>query len=123
MLKGKTILVADDNKLNQKILIFILEKNGAIVLLANNGREAVEKMTTEKVDAVLMDVQMPEMDGLQATEAIRNELKSTIPVIGLTANSMESEKNKCVAAGMNTCVSKPFDPTELCTLIVQLLEK
>lgn len=122
MLKGKNILVADDNKLNQKILIFILEKTGAIVKIANNGKEAIEQMTNNPIDAVLMDIQMPEMDGLEATVHIRKVMNSNVPIIGLTANTLEGEKLKCVNAGMNTCVSKPFEPAELCKLILQLTE-
>ena len=123
MLKDKTILVADDNKLNQKILIFILEKAGAIVKTAANGNEAVEQMMMGPIDAILMDVQMPEMDGLEATLYIRNTMKNSLPIIGLTANTMDGEKIKCMEAGMDTCVSKPFDPSELMQLIGQLLQK
>ena len=116
-------MVADDNKLNQKILIFILEKAGAIVKTAANGNEAVEQMMMGPIDAILMDVQMPERDGLEATLYIRNTMKNSLPIIGLTANTMDGEKIKCMEAGMDTCVSKPFDPSELMQLIGQLLQK
>ena len=123
MLAGKNILVVDDNKLNQKILIFVLEKNGATVKTADNGLEAIECMLFERFDAIVMDIQMPEMDGLEASLYIKNEMGIQVPIIGLTANNVEDEREKWTAAGMDSCMSKPFEPAELCELIVQIINK
>ncbi len=122
LLQGKNILVADDNRINQKILIFILEKIGITVTTALNGAEAVEIVKNNPIDLVLMDIQMPKMDGLEATVEIRNTLKNNIPIVGLTANTLDGEKIRCLEAGMNTCVSKPFDPVALVQLISELLQ-
>ena len=123
MLAGKNILVVDDNKLNQKILIFVLQKNGATVKTADNGLEAIECMLFERFDAIVMDIQMPEMDGLEASVYIKNEMGIDVPIIGLTANNVEDEREKWMAAGMDSCMSKPFEPAELCELIVQIINK
>ena len=117
MLDGKTILIADDNKLNQKIVAFALQKSGAIVKTANNGKEAVEFIKNNVCDAILMDLQMPEMDGLEACVHIRKVMKRDLPIIGLTANTMFGEAEKCLEAGMNGCISKPFEVAELCEII------
>ena len=122
MLNGRSILVADDNKLNQKILIFVLQKEGATVVAADNGAIAVELIKNQQFDAVLMDVQMPEVDGIEASQFIRNELKLKLPIIGLTASTMPAEYQKCLDAGMNKCTSKPFDPKELVQLIAEIIE-
>jgi CheY-like chemotaxis protein len=123
LLEGKRILVADDNRLNQKILIFVLQKSGAEVDVANTGSETVNLVQTKRYDAILMDVQMPEMDGIEASTYIRNELKMTLPIIGLTASTMPSEFQKCIDGGMTTCTSKPFDPKELIQLIADIIPK
>ena len=122
MLEGRKILVADDNKLNQRILIFVLEKNGARVTTASNGVEAVEHLKNEPFDTILMDLHMPEMDGLEASAYIRRELKSSTPIIGLTANNLERDNKMCLDAGMNMCVSKPFEPAELCSIIADVIQ-
>ncbi len=123
MLEGKNILIVDDNKLNQKILIFVLEKNGAIVKAADNGLEAVECVLFQRFDAIVMDLQMPELGGLEASRYIKHEMGLDIPIIGLTANNVDDEKSVWSAAGMDTCISKPFDPPVLCELIAQLIKK
>lgn len=122
MLEGKNILIVDDNKLNQKILIFVLEKNGAIIKTADNGLEAVECVLFQRFDAIVMDIQMPEMGGLEASKYIKEEMGLDIPIIGLTANNVEDEKETWMAAGMDMCVSKPFEPPVLCEMIAQLIE-
>ena len=113
MLAGKNILVVDDNKLNQKILIFVLQKNGATVKTADNGLEAIECMLFERFDAIVMDIQMPEMDGLEASVYIKNEMGIDVPIIGLTANNVEDDREKWMAAGMDSCMSKPFEPVRI----------
>lgn len=123
LLKGLNILVAEDNSLNQRIAKFILQKQGAESTIVNNGGEAIEQLQQGGFDAVLMDLQMPEVDGYEATAYIRQTLKSNIPIIALSASTLEADERKCLDAGMNACISKPFDPNELCELILKLLKK
>ncbi|MCP4190853.1 MAG: response regulator [Planctomycetaceae bacterium] len=110
------ILLAEDGLANQKLAVGLLTKWGHQVTVANNGREAVEKHAQRKFDVVLMDVQMPEMDGLEATRMIRlaeaNFSKQT-PIIALTARAMKGDREKCLEAGMDAYVSKPIHKQEL----------
>ena len=105
------ILLAEDNLVNQKVAQKLLEREGHSVVIANNGREAVEKYEAEHFDLILMDVQMPEMDGFEATAEIRAQEQGTtrhIPIIALTAHAMKGYSEQCLAAGMDGYVSKPF---------------
>ncbi|WP_341833871.1 PAS domain S-box protein [Chitinophaga pollutisoli] len=111
-LAGKLILVAEDNQLNQKLAIRTLSGAGAIVDLAETGAEAVRMYTLKPYDCILMDIQMPEMDGLEATRIIR-EAGSGIPIIALTAGALKGDREKCLLAGMNDYVTKPFIPKDL----------
>lgn len=103
-------------------MIFVLEKNGAKVTTANNGLEAIEHIKNDTFDTVLMDLHMPEMGGLEASTYIKEVLKSATPIIGLTANNLERDNKMCLDAGMDTCVSKPFEPAELCSIIVETIQ-
>ncbi len=108
--KPLTMLVAEDNRINQMVIIAMLKKLGHSIDLAQNGFEAINALQTKKYDLVLMDVQMPEMDGITATKKIRemhNEI-SKIPIIAITANAMEGDKENYLRAGMNDYVSKPI---------------
>jgi len=110
-LSGARILVTDDNTLNQQVAQEFLEDVGAIVTLANDGAEALHKVTISHFDAVLMDVQMPNMNGLEATHQIRTKTtQDKLPIIAMTANATKEEQEECLAVGMNDCVSKPVQP-------------
>lgn len=113
LLQGVKVLVAEDNLINQKVVLYTLKNQGADVIMTSNGKEAIETLTTDKCDIVLMDLQMPEMDGYQATTYIRNQLKLDIPIIAMTADAMKGESDKCINAGMQDYISKPFEPKEL----------
>lgn len=111
-LTGKLILVVEDNLLNQKLAIKTLTGAGATVDLAETGVEAVDMYAEKPYDCILMDIQMPEMDGLEATRIIR-EAGCPIPIIALTAGALKGDREKCLLAGMNDYVSKPFVPKDL----------
>ncbi|EKD40694.1 MAG: hypothetical protein ACD_74C00242G0001 [uncultured bacterium] len=114
------ILLAEDNIVNQKVAQGLLEKAGHCVVVANNGREALEKYGAEDFDLILMDVQMPEMDGFEATTKIRAHEQGSerhIPIIALTAHAMKGYREKCLAAGMDGYVSKPFNIKKLADLL------
>jgi PAS domain S-box-containing protein len=107
------ILLVEDNVLNQKLALRVLEKFGFTTDLAQNGRIAVEKVQNNKYDIILMDLQMPEMDGYQATTFIRRELQDATPIMAMTAHSLVGEKDKCIEIGMNEYITKPFNQREL----------
>ncbi len=110
------ILVAEDNPINQKLAVRVLQKQGHTSVVANNGREALELWEQQPFDAILMDVMMPEMDGMVATGEIRAREKATgkhIPIIAITANAMVGDREKCLAAGMDEYISKPVDVAAL----------
>jgi PAS domain S-box-containing protein len=115
--KGARILVAEDNVVNQEVAIGILRKLGLRAEAVGNGEEAVEALRTMPYDLVLMDIQMPDMDGLEATRLIRDPqsavLNHQIPVIAMTANAMRGDRERCLEAGMNAYVSKPISPQAL----------
>lgn len=116
------LLVAEDNRLNQKLVEQILKGYGHSVTFAENGLEAVDLVAKGNFAAVLMDVQMPMMDGLQAARHIRTQLPEPIrdiPIIALTAHAVRAEKQKCMEAGMNDFVSKPFHPDHLQAAILR----
>ena len=104
-------MLAEDNPINQKLAIRLLEKRGHSVREVLNGRDAVQVIEAESFDLVLMDIQMPEMNGFEATAAIREKEKSTgsaIPIIAMTANALKGDEELCLAAGMDGYVSKPI---------------
>ena len=113
-LQGIRILVAEDNTTNQEIALAILEGAGIVAEIADNGKKAVEAVRKGRFDAVLMDIQMPEMDGYDATRAIREDPKfKSLPIIAMTAHAMEGDEEKCLEAGMNGYVSKPINQDRL----------
>jgi CheY-like chemotaxis protein len=113
------VLVAEDNSINQLLIKTMLEKAGHQVELSNNGLEALDAVMRTDFDLVMMDVNMPEMDGLTATQRIRDlpAPKSQLPIIALTANAMKGDREKFVNAGMDDYVSKPIDPDKLAMAI------
>ncbi|MEP6584571.1 MAG: ATP-binding protein, partial [Ginsengibacter sp.] len=124
LLKGKKFLVAEDNEVNQKVIRHVLQKAGGIVDMANNGLEAVSYLTKNAgYDLIIMDLQMPEMDGYAATKHIRNEMKISIPIVAMTASALKGEKAKCLGIGMNDYLSKPFDVSFLYKRISELLNE
>ncbi len=121
ILADKRILLVEDNEMNRVVAETILNQYGATISKAVNGAEAVDAIRNHNYDIVLMDIQMPVMDGLEATRHIRNDLHSTIPVIALTANAVKGEMEKCIQAGMNDYLSKPFEEEDLIRLIAKWL--
>ncbi|WP_207691834.1 hybrid sensor histidine kinase/response regulator [Desulfonema limicola] len=118
------ILVAEDNLVNQKLVKTILEKNGFYVDLVLNGREAVNYVKNDFYHLVLMDINMPEMDGLTATKIIRNQLNNkNIPIIALTAHALEDELKQCVNEGMNDFITKPIQTPKLIETINKYLNQ
>lgn len=101
------ILVAEDNAVNQKVILYILNKLGFAPEMAENGAVAIRKASEKYFDIILMDMQMPEMDGLQATQYLRANLERQPVIIALTANTMEGDQEECLNAGMNDYISKP----------------
>lgn len=119
-LKNASILLAEDNTSNQQIIILYIKNAVKKIDVAFNGKEALEKFGHSKYDLVLMDIQMPVMDGLKATQKIREIEQSTnshTPIIAVTANAFPEDKERCLATGMDDYISKPFQPDELLQLI------
>jgi CheY-like chemotaxis protein/signal transduction histidine kinase len=123
-LKEANILLVEDNLINQKIVILSIQKLVKNIDVANNGKEALDKFGTSKYDLILMDIQMPVMDGIIATKKIREIESSTnynTPIIAITANALAGDKENCLAAGMNDYISKPFQPEALITKMKNLV--
>ena len=113
---GLRVLLAEDNLVNQKVARRILEKEGYLVSVAGSGKAALDLVLQQTFDLIFMDVQMPEMDGIEATRTIRENEKRTgqhIPIIALTAHAMSGDRERCVAAGMDGYASKPIRLDEL----------
>jgi signal transduction histidine kinase/DNA-binding response OmpR family regulator len=118
------ILLAEDNRVNQAVASRLLAKLGHTPVIANNGREAIDLLQQESFDLVLMDIQMPEMDGILATKSIREREKSThghIPIIAMTAHAMKGDRARCIAAGMDGYVTKPINLEEVTAAILTAL--
>jgi PAS domain S-box-containing protein len=118
-LKGLRILAVEDNELNRMVLQVILKKCEVVVTIAHNGQEAIKLIQEQEFDLVLMDVQMPIVDGLEATKYIREELKLSTPIIGLSANAMREEVEICKQAGMNDYLVKPYSER----VLVEVMKK
>ena len=122
LLKHKRILLVEDNDINQLVAKDILEQAGIHVSIANNGEEAIKYVHTNKFDAVLMDMQMPIMDGYKATEILRETYPSSeLPIIAMTANALKGDRERSIEAGMNDYISKPINPEILFETLVKWL--
>ena len=120
--RGARLLVAEDNVVNQQVAVELLRSAGLEVEVASNGREAVERLRSETFDLVLMDLQMPELDGLHATRALRRLANgASVPVIAMTANVFGEDREACFAAGMNDHIAKPVDPDVLYETVLRWL--
>jgi signal transduction histidine kinase/CheY-like chemotaxis protein len=117
------ILVVEDNLLNQKLAGFILKEWGFSFEIAGNGKIAIEKLKNNTYDLILMDIQMPELNGYETSVIIRKNLKLTLPIIAMTAHVFPGEKEKCISFGMSDYLSKPINETELYDLITRHLFK
>ncbi len=122
LLAGKRFLVAEDNEINQKLIDYVLRKAGGTVELFNNGADAIKYLQQDQVfDLIIMDLQMPEMDGYATTRFIRNDLRIQTPIIAMTATAMKGEQLQCIESGMNEYMTKPFEFAELYRRISGLL--
>ena len=121
---GARVLLVEDNRVNQQVALELLRKTGVRVTLAENGREAIQMMDREDFDLVLMDIQMPEMDGLEATRLIRklkNPTAATVPIIAMTAHGMGQHIQKSIDSGMNGHITKPVEPDALFSTLARWL--
>jgi CheY-like chemotaxis protein len=120
------ILLVDDNHINQKVAAHLLQKQGHTVHLADNGREALDLLDRTAVDLVLMDVQMPEMDGLEATARIRAREQGTdrhLPIVALTAQALPEDRDMCLQAGMDVYLTKPIQAQPLLLAVEEALNR
>ncbi|MBZ9633418.1 hybrid sensor histidine kinase/response regulator [Clostridium sp. FP1] len=119
VIRGARILLVEDNELNVQVTVELLEEGDFSIDVAENGKIAVDKVKKNKYDIILMDMQMPIMDGVTATKEIRkNPEHSSLPIIAMTANAMISDRDKCIAAGMNDHVAKPIEPNQLFAILL-----
>ncbi len=122
-ISGAEILLVEDNEINQEVAKGLLESVGLIVKIANNGLEATEMIKAVKFDGVLMDIQMPGMDGYEATKVIRSDFHfKTLPIIAMTASALIEDQKKCLAAGMNDHIPKPINPQDLFSTLAKWIK-
>ena len=124
---NKLILLVEDNRINQVVTKEMLDRQGYAVDIATNGHDAVAALTQHAYDLVLMDCQMPGLDGLDATRIIRQneaeQVRKHVPIIALTANAMQGDRERCLAAGMDDYLSKPFTQEKLGQMLQQWLAR
>jgi CheY-like chemotaxis protein len=119
------VLIAEDNLVNQKVIAGLLARRGQDTVLVATGREAFEAWRRESFDAIFMDVQMPDMDGFEATAAIREAERATdthIPIVAMTAHAMSGDRERCLAAGMDDYVAKPISVKEIDRILLQIVQ-
>ncbi|PWB48232.1 MAG: histidine kinase [Nitrosomonadales bacterium] len=125
-LSGLNILLVEDNVINRKLAVTLLEKGGCRVKVASNGVEALDALAAQTFDLVLMDVQMPLMGGIEATQAIRereSKNEAHTPIIAMTANAMQGDRERCLAAGMDGYISKPLNKTQMFATITEIVRR
>ena len=123
-IRGARVLLVEDNEINQEVAVGLLEDIELFVDLAENGAEAVRIVSENDYDAVLMDMQMPVMDGIKATQAIRSESGfQDLPIIAMTANAMAADRERCLKAGMNDHIAKPIDPDQLIGTLLHWIKR
>lgn len=122
ILGNTVILVADDNEMNRLVASTILKNYGGTIIEAQNGKEVIDILKSQHPNIILMDVQMPVMDGMEATQYIRKELNESIPIIALTAFAVKGDSDTFMTAGMNDYLSKPFNENELINMIAKYLD-
>jgi CheY-like chemotaxis protein len=118
------VLLAEDNAVNQRLAVRLLEKRGHRATVVGTGRAALAALERDRFDLALMDVQMPEMDGLEATTAVRQREKSTgahLPIVAMTAHAMKGDREQCLAAGMDGYIAKPLNPEEFFAVLEGLV--
>jgi PAS domain S-box-containing protein len=121
--KGARLLLVEDNDINQRVATDILESAGFVVEVADNGKIGLEMVRNARYDLVLMDMQMPVMDGLAATAEIRKlGIYAGLPIVALTANVTQDDRNRCLSAGMDDFLTKPIDPQGLCTVLLKWIK-
>ena len=120
------ILLVEDNLLNQKVVMFNLKKYDYNITAVTNGLDALEAVKNNQFDLVLMDIMLPEMNGFEVTEKIRNfeskQGKNPVPIVALTANTLDNDREKCISVGMNEYLSKPFTANELIEKIEKFVQ-
>ncbi len=122
-IRNSKVLLVEDNDINQQVANELLEKAGLIVNISNNGKEAIEKVESSEFDLILMDVQMPVMDGLEATRCIRKDPRfSNLPIVAMTAQAMTGDREKCIEVGMDDYITKPIDIKELFSTLVKWIK-
>ena len=123
LFRGKKILVVDDNRMNRLVALAFLKKVDVLADYVENGREAVEAVQAKEYDAILMDIQMPVMNGYEATLQIReiNARMGRVPIIAVSANTIKENRVKCMECGMNCFIEKPLKQTELYDVLSSLL--
>lgn len=120
--EGRHFLVVEDNAINQQLIEYVIKKAGAHVTVAGHGREAIGKLQEQRFDFIVMDLQMPIMDGYETTKYLRETMKLRTPVLAMTANALKGEQVRCLEAGMNGYMSKPFDFREFYDKVAELLD-
>ena len=121
ILNGVKVLLVEDDEMNLKLINRMLDKFGCITDTAFDGKEAMEKIKDKGYDLVLMDIQLPVMNGIQVTEIVRREMNSDVPIIALTAAAMKGDKERAMASGMNGYMIKPVDSEEIEELLLKLI--
>jgi CheY-like chemotaxis protein len=122
-IRGARILVVEDNPINQQVAREFLEREGFEVFMANDGRECLAAVRQSAFDLVLMDLHMPEMDGFEATRALRQEARyAQLPIVAMTAAAMEKDRTACLTAGMNDHLAKPIDHHDLTRVLIKWIK-